>query len=239
MSQTGPNEGTLLVNPLLQLSTAYCLLRPFFEPIAQAETPITGHYSEGFLDPDNWTLKSDSAMTSELQGANPGHAQELNQVLHPHLDLQKTMVHIPDIKPGDYVVWHCDSKRLSNSHLITRQTPPLTLSLLAIHAVDKVHMGTSDSSVMYIPVCPVTEGNAEYLARQRDTFLQGLPGPDFPGGKGESEHFGRPTDVYLRRNVAMEGLRAMGMERLSRMDWVETPGARKVVQMANSALGFS
>lgn len=110
MSRTGPNEGTLMVNPLLQLSTAYCLLRPFFEPIAQAVTPIAGHYSEDFLNPDNWTQKSDSAMTSELQGANPGHAQELNQVLHPHLDLQKTMVHIPDIKPGDYVVWHCDSK---------------------------------------------------------------------------------------------------------------------------------
>ncbi len=106
----------------------------------------------------------------------------------------------------------------------------LIIALLTIHAVDKVHMGTSDSSVMYIPVCSVTEGNAEYLSRQRDTFLQGLPGPDFPGGKGESEHFGRPTDVYLRRNVAMEGLRAMGMERLGRMDWAETPGARKVIQ---------
>ena len=92
---------------------------------------------------------------------------------------------------------------------------------------------------MYIPVCPITEANAEYLARQRDTFLQGLPGPDFPGGKRESEHFGRPTDMYLRNNVAMEGLRAMGMERLSRVDWAETPGARKVMQLANSALGFS
>ena len=100
-------------------------------------------------------------------------------------------------------------------------------------------MGKSDSSVIYIPVCPLTKGNAEYLARQRETFLQGLPGPDFPGGKGESEHFGRPTDVYLRRNVAVEGLRAMGMEKLSRVDCAGTPGAMKVMQMANAALGFS
>lgn len=110
MSQTGPNEGTLMVNPLLQLASAYCLLRPFFEPIEQAVNPIVGHYSPEFLKPDNWRLKSESGMTSELQGANPGNAQELNQVLHPHLDLQKTMVHIPSIKPGDFVVWHCDSE---------------------------------------------------------------------------------------------------------------------------------
>ncbi|KAF6226979.1 hypothetical protein HO133_008420 [Letharia lupina] len=56
----------------------------------------------------------------------------MNQVLHPQLDLQKTMVHIPDIKAGGAVVWLCDT----------------------IHAVDKVHMGKSDSSVMYIPICP-------------------------------------------------------------------------------------
>lgn len=94
-----------MVNPLL-LSTAYCLLRPFFEPTKQAMTPVASHYSPEFLDPDDWKLKSESAMTSELQRADPGHAQELNQVLHPHLDLQKTMVHIPSIKSGDFVVWH-------------------------------------------------------------------------------------------------------------------------------------
>lgn len=42
----------------------------------------------------------------------------MNQVLHPQLDLQKTMVHIPDIKAGGAVVWLCDSECpviLSNS----------------------------------------------------------------------------------------------------------------------------
>jgi hypothetical protein len=32
MSHTGPNEGTLMVNPSLQLSTAHFLLRPLFKP---------------------------------------------------------------------------------------------------------------------------------------------------------------------------------------------------------------
>lgn len=108
MCHTGPNQGTLQVNPLLQLSSAYFLLRPFFEPVKQMDALVSGQYDSNFLRPENWRLKED--MTSELQGATPGHGQELSQVLHPHLDLGRTMVHIPEIKPGDYVVWHCDSK---------------------------------------------------------------------------------------------------------------------------------
>jgi hypothetical protein len=100
-------------------------------------------------------------------------------------------------------------------------------------------MGKADSSVLYIPVCPTTESNVEYLARQRETFLSGFPGPDFPGGKGESEHFGRPTFDYLSTHVQNEALQAMGLERLSVMDWQETAGGRKVVQKANEILGFS
>ena len=45
--------------------------------------------------------------------------------------------------------------------------------LAAIHSVDKVHAGSSDSSVLYIPVCPVTDINAEYAARQRAAFRAG------------------------------------------------------------------
>lgn len=46
-------------------------------------------------------------------------------------------------------------------------------SIQAIHAVDKTHAGVADSSVMYIPACPLTETNARYLVRQREAFLQG------------------------------------------------------------------
>ena len=110
MSNTGLNEGTLKVNPLLQLSTAYFLLRPFFAPKKPAQELAVSQHPSDFLDTSNWTLRVQSDMTSELQGASLGHAQELNQALHPHLDLERTMVHIPRIKPGDSVVWHCDSK---------------------------------------------------------------------------------------------------------------------------------
>ncbi|KAL5628761.1 hypothetical protein BROUX41_002152 [Berkeleyomyces rouxiae] len=198
MSHSGPRHGTLLVNPMLQLSMAYLLLRPFFALRRDGAGP-------GFLDADNWVFTAGESMTSELQGASPGHAQELNDALHPHLQLERTMVHMPEIKPGDYVVWHCDQ----------------------IHSVDKVHEGTSDSSVMYIPVCPITEQNLEYLKHQREAFLAGTPGPDFPGGKGESDHIGRPSAEFLSPND--EGRRAMGLEPLQNVS---------VIGQANAVLEF-
>ena len=157
MSHTGPGEGTLLVNPLLSLSTAYYLLRPFFTPVSTAGILCPGQgqeqYSPEFLKPSNWKLEDSDlnptgpsgGFTPTLQGAWPGHGQELTPTWHPHLDLPNTMVHVPRIAPGDYVAWHCDT----------------------IHAVDKTHAGKADSSVLYIPACPMTEDNANYLVRQR------------------------------------------------------------------------
>ena len=106
MSWTGPNERTLLVNPMLRLATAYFLLRPFFNPIQPPTMDAFGNYSAGYLAPENWTLEPET--TPLLQGATPSQSQELNNVLHPHLNLPKTTVHIPEIEPGDYVVCHCD-----------------------------------------------------------------------------------------------------------------------------------
>jgi len=106
MSTTGANEGTLLVNPMLQLATAYYLLRPFFSAKRQAGEPT----AQEFLHSDNWTM--DREQTSWVQGAMPGRGQDLNAVLHPHLELEKSMVHVPRVRPGDYVAWHSDSKSL-------------------------------------------------------------------------------------------------------------------------------
>ncbi|KAG5927179.1 hypothetical protein E4U42_002527 [Claviceps africana] len=208
MSHSGPHEGTLLVNPLMHMATAYVLLRPFFSPVLGSEDP-------GFLDASNWEFTGETAMTSDLHGASPGHGQELTNELHPHLELDKTMVHIPKIGPGDYVAWHCDT----------------------IHSVDKVHNGLGDSSVLYIPVCPVTDTNAAYLARQREAFRHGTPGPDFPGGEGESQHVGRPTEDMLRSWTDQVGLQAFGLSRIQVREDAPT-GERQVVGRANHALGF-
>ncbi|GAP90875.2 putative duf1479 domain protein [Rosellinia necatrix] len=209
MSNTGASEGTLLVNPLLQLSTAYYLLRPFFKPVHESKERM-----EEYLAADNWVFVG-SEMTSELQGATPGHGQELTEELHPHLRLKTSMVPMPTVKPGDFVIWHCD----------------------IIHAVDHIHMGHSDSSVLYIPICPITEKNAEYMVRQRKAFLEGTPGPDFPGGEGESRHHHRPAESYLREHADSGGLQAFGFEKLITTQ-SDGPGAIEVTKRANEILGF-
>jgi hypothetical protein len=126
------------------------------------------------------------------------------------------MVHMPTVNPGDFVAWHCDT----------------------IHAVDKTHRGTSDSSVLYIPVCPLTVDNATFLAHQRSTFLSGAPSPDFGGGEGESNHAGRPTVDRVPSLMGAEGIRAMGLR-----EWESTAselekGQSEVMDRANKELGF-
>lgn len=87
---------------------------------------------------------------------------------------------------------------------------------------------------MYIPVCPTTEANSKYLARQRDAFLAGTPGPDFPGGKGESEHVDRPGPEFI---TSSEGRKGAGFEKLVAQEG-EPRGAKAVIEKANKILGL-
>ncbi|KAK4148818.1 hypothetical protein C8A00DRAFT_19417 [Chaetomidium leptoderma] len=213
ISRSGPGRGTLLVNPLVRESGVYSLLRPFFG--AKRTLEEVGGDRTRYLEEGNWEFLAGDRMTSELQGAMPGCAQEFTEGLHPHLALDRTMVHVPEVRPGDYVVWHCDT----------------------IHAVDKKHDGTSDSSVLYIPVCPTTKDSAEYVARQRTAFLQGTPAPDFPGGEGESRHIGRATEEYVKKYCDPVGVQSMGLDKLATAEG-DTPGGKAVVEQANKVLGF-
>ncbi|KAK7739681.1 hypothetical protein SLS53_005648 [Cytospora paraplurivora] len=219
MSTVGPREGTLLVNPLLKLATSYTLLRPFFRPKSTVDLDVHKGGSperERFLDPENWEFTAGEAMSSEIPGATPGFGMEFPELSkHPHLELDRTMVHIPQVRPGDFVVWHCDT----------------------IHAVDFEHKGKTDSSVLYIPVCPITEINAEYVRRMREAWRDGTPGPDFPGGRGESEHVDRPTEQFLRSVAGEDGLASVGLEPL-REPVDGSDGQKDVVRRANSILGF-
>ncbi|KAF2721319.1 DUF1479-domain-containing protein [Polychaeton citri CBS 116435] len=215
MSETGPFEGTLLVNPLLSKATAYFLLRPFFSPKRLAANPDSVAYEEAFLSLDNWQL--DTSPTSWLQGATPGHGQELRHELHPHLNLPSSMVHMPRVQPGDYVSWHCDT----------------------IHAVDSIHAGKHDSSVLYIPACPLTVGNAGFVAKERDAFLRGAPCPDFGGGIGESQHIGRQGPQDVESIGGVDAMRAWGLEPWDSAETGLSPGQREVMDMANKISGFN
>lgn len=215
MSETGPYEGTLLVNPLLSRATAYCLLRPFFSPRRAAADPSGETFEEDFLAPENWELDT-TPTNSWLHGATPGHGQELRPHLHPHLSLPSSMVHVPRVNPGDYVSWHCDT----------------------IHSVDSIHAGTSDSSVMYIPACPLTAANAQFVARQRECFLSGAPCPDFGGGRGEADHIGKAGVEDVRLANPLEGMQAFGLRAWQSDAPGLTTGQREVMNRANKILGF-
>ena len=44
--------------------------------------------------------------TTRFPGAPMGRSQELNDQTHPHLQLSRTMVSIPSVRPGDQAWWH-------------------------------------------------------------------------------------------------------------------------------------
>ncbi|KAL6885658.1 hypothetical protein GGI43DRAFT_426627 [Trichoderma evansii] len=97
LSRHGPNEGTLVVHPILQPSTAYWMLRPFFQPT-----------QKGSLN--GWKFSLDDADGNIFfYGANPGTAQEHNPDYHPHLMLNETMIPYPTVEPGDTVFWSADT----------------------------------------------------------------------------------------------------------------------------------
>jgi hypothetical protein len=168
MSHTGPNEGTLRVFPYLREMTAYLMLRPLFrEKRSRAELD-----HESYLAPNNWELDTES---TRFANSALGRCQEYNDETHPHLELSRTMVSIPQVRPGDQAWWHGDM----------------------IHAVEANHRGKGPSAVMYIPSVPLTPLNADYVRDQREMFLAARPPPDFPGGVGESSFkgTGRAEDI--------------------------------------------
>ncbi|KAL2846445.1 hypothetical protein BJY01DRAFT_234590 [Aspergillus pseudoustus] len=189
MSNTAPGEGSLHVCPMLVHSTAYTILRPFFD----AET----------LQP---------ALDSTFPGSVPGACQEYNPVTHPHLELETTMVSVPEVAPGDYVAWHCDS----------------------LHSVDKEHRGKGDSSVLYIPATPMCDMNIDYLLKQRRAALDYSPPWDFPGAGGPGEMGFKGALDWS--SINQDGQHAMG---LGEQPWEitddMTEGERKVVAAANKA----
>lgn len=120
---------------------------------------------------------------------------------------------------------------VTRTKFILRIFPKLTCQS-AIHAVDRTHNGSADSSVLYVPVCPTTEASARYVARQRDAFVRGIPAPDFPGGMGESEHIGRPDVDHVLRTCEPLGVQSMGLAKLVATD-EDTVGGREAVERAN------
>ncbi|OWZ64013.1 hypothetical protein AYX15_04112 [Cryptococcus neoformans] len=205
MSDTGPNEGTLRVYPLIKELTAYTMMRPLF----REKQPRATLSRDEYLSPANWELDFE---TSRFPNSPFARCQEYNDETHPHLELERTMVSVPRVKPGDQAWWHGDM----------------------IHSVESVHQGKGPSAVLYIPAVPLTPQNADYVRDQRNQFMQGRPAPDFPGGVGESSFVGRGTQEDIE---SPDGRQAMGLEPFGISERL-TPGERQVRQQANEILGF-
>ncbi|KAJ8074513.1 hypothetical protein PM082_015414 [Marasmius tenuissimus] len=151
-SETGPKRGTLRVFPDVLLSNAYLILRPFFRS-------TVGPDAEDYLKPENWKFDISYPEFPGLIAIDGGYAgPKPTPEQHPHMLLDKMIVSIPEVSPGDAVFWHCD----------------------VVHAVEPEHTGDVDSAVMYIPAVPLTPLNQAYVERQRETFLKGMTPPDFP-----------------------------------------------------------
>ncbi|KAJ5677253.1 uncharacterized protein N7477_002886 [Penicillium maclennaniae] len=97
LSRHGPQQGTLVVHPILQPTTAYWMLRPFFKPIRKGSL-------------DGWKFSLDDGEGDVyLHGAKPGTAQEHTPDHRPHLRLCETMIPYPTVESGDTVFWSADT----------------------------------------------------------------------------------------------------------------------------------
>lgn len=195
LSHTSTGEGTLRLLPSLKASMAYMMLRPLFA------------LDETFDDTQ-----------PIFPGATPGNTQFFpTREFHPHLLLEKSMIGIPPVRPGDYVFWHCD----------------------LVHEVDKFHPGTQDSSVVYNACIPLTPYNIQSLVSVRDAFQKAAVPKDFVCydnvPEEESQHEGHGA---RRENVlSLRGLRALGLEPFDDLEEGLTDGQRAVRRLANEVLG--
>lgn len=194
LSHTGTGEGTLRLLPNMKAAIAYIMLRPFFIDGAFDNVPPT------------------------FSGANPGHLQFFpTEAFHPHLELKRSVVGIPPVKPGDYVFWHAD----------------------VVHEVDKFHPGTTDSSVAYNPCTPLIPYNLESLIGTKKAFLAADTPSDFHGlDKTETEKDHDDHGARVENILSQEGRRAMGFERFDVDEAGITEGQRKMRQLANERLGL-
>ncbi|KAI3395096.1 hypothetical protein diail_1776 [Diaporthe ilicicola] len=253
--QKSPSSPPLAICVLpVRLVTAYWLLRPFFSP--RKPWVGKGQRAADFLDPSNWHLTP--SQNPILHGAQPCRSQEINALLHPHLLLDKTLVPVPPLRPGDYVLFHPDvAYSTSPSHPTpapaTGQTPPPTpqhsrrsssspppssSSSSSSHSSSSPTTASSPTgtTLLYIPACPLTQTNALFLARQRKAFLLGFPGPDFAGGGGESFHMGRPGVQEVNEAGGEAALRATGLLAWDEDDATGGEAERMVLAAANAIL---
>lgn len=226
----------------VELTTAYRVLRPLFAP----KRAPTGSREE-FLSASNWVLDPTATM-------HQTRYPETNEALHPHLALEKTLVALPPLNPGDYVLWHPDTIHAhpSITYINTAHTgtlaepqplPPLPTPNGHWSPIRKESPspppppGATTTTTLHLPCTPLTLANATYLARQRRAFILGFPAPDFiaPGVIGESCHMGRPGVQEVNEAGGEAALRGMGLLAWD-VDEARDEEERRLLEGANAVL---
>jgi hypothetical protein len=156
-------------------------MRPFFTLSSPTADPMSA---------SSWALDLSSPSFPGILPRDGGYmGPRPTPELHPHMQLDRTMISVPRVKPGDMVFWHCD----------------------VVHAVEREHKGEDKSCVMYIGAVPWTAQNEEYVRRQAEAFRKGEAPPDMPRHdrlEGEKGFVGHAEEGDLVGEVAR---RAMGL----------------------------
>lgn len=195
LSRTNTGEGTLRLLPSLKASMAYIMLQPLFH---------TGEF--------NSTLPT-------FPGSTPGKTQFFPTIEHhPHLDINRTLISIPPVRPSDYILWHYD----------------------LIHSVNQIHRGVHDSSVFYNACNPLTSYNIKSLAGTHEAFLNGDIPADFCRYSTNNEKEYQHEDYGAKKEniLSNEALKALGLMRLDEEEDGLTKGQRAIRRLANAKLGL-
>lgn len=99
LTSSRPGEGGLMLVPDIKVVTAYMILRPFFNA------------PEGeWTKPEDWEVDEE---TGWFPGTYRWDSQLLSPESHPHLRLEKTLISVPEMEPGDTIWWHTDVRIFS------------------------------------------------------------------------------------------------------------------------------
>jgi hypothetical protein len=169
----------------VKLSVVYIILRPFFH---------TGEFSD--------TLPI-------FPGSSPGQIQFFPTVEHyPDLDIERAIIRIPPVRPGDYIFWYCD----------------------LVHGVDPINPGRFDSSVLYNACNPLIPYNIDSLLSTVKSFKRGDVPADFSRSYSslEREYQHDDCSAKVENVLSKEGLQAIGLERLDEDEEGLSEGQRAV-----------
>lgn len=213
MSNCGPGEGTLRLLPSLKAVMAYIMLRPF---LLEEELEVS---------------------EPTFPGATPGKGQFFpTEKFHPHLLLEKSVVSVPKVRPGDYMFCELsDVCRIQKIEFADFEAGHCDL----VHEVEAQHNGTEDSSVFYnasIPLCPY---NIDNMLRMRKSFRDVRPPQDFYRDFGGPFQMEKEHDDHGAREenfLSVEGRRAIGLEPFDEDEPGLSEGQKKVRRMANEAM---